>query len=160
VKARVLWFGRRGAAAFDEQVETYRRRIGRRWPAEDRVLKPVAGGRSDDPHRVLREEARALEKALDPGWLLVVLDERGRRLSSKGFAELLRKHEEQATPGLDFVIGSDLGLDCDLRARAAVTLSLSPMTLPHQIARLVIWEQLFRATHILGGGQYHRSNIG
>jgi len=159
VKARVLWFGRRGTAAFDEQVETYRRRIGRRWPAEDRVLKPVAGGRGDDPHRVLREEARALEKALEPGWLLVALDERGRRLSSEGFAELLQNYEERSTPGLDFVIGSDLGLDGDFAARAAVTLSLSPLTLPHQIARLVLWEQLFRATHILGGGKYHRSDL-
>ena len=159
MKTRVLWFGRRGTAAFDEQVETYRRRIGRRWPAEDRVLKPVAGGRGDDPHRVLREEARALEKALEPGWLLVALDERGQRLSSKGFAELLRKYEERSTPGLDFVIGSDLGLDGDFVARAAVTLSLSHMTLPHQITRLLIWEQLFRATHILGGGKYHRSDL-
>ena len=159
MKARVLWFGRRGTAAFDEQVETYRRRIGRRWPAEDRVLKPVAGGRGDDPHRVLREEARALEKALEPGWLLVALDERGRRLSSEGFAELLQNYEERSTPGLDFVIGSDLGLDGDFAARAAVTLSLSPLTLPHQIARLVLWEQLFRATHILGGGKYHRSDL-
>ena len=122
-------------------------------------MKPVAGGRGDDPHRVLREEARALEKALEPGWLLVALDERGQRLCSKGFAELLRKYEERSTPGLDFVIGSDLGLDGDFVARAAVTLSLSHMTLPHQITRLLIWEQLFRATHILGGGKYHRSDL-
>lgn len=159
MRARVLWFGRRGAAAFDEQVETYRRRVERRWPVEDRVLKPVAGGRSDDPRRVLRKEARVLDKALEPGWLVVALDERGRRLTSEGFAKFLLEYEERSTPGLDFVIGSDLGLDRDFAARAAVTLSLGPLTLPHQIARLVIWEQLFRATHILGGGQYHRSDI-
>lgn len=156
---RVLWFGRRSAAALDEQVETYRRRTDRRWPAEDRMLRPVSGGRSDDPRRVLREEARALERALDPGWTVVALDESGRRLTSDGFARLMREYEDRSTPGLDFVIGSDLGLDGDFSARAAVKLSLSPMTLPHQLARLVLWEQLFRATHILGGGKYHRNDL-
>lgn len=159
MKIRVLWFGRRGTVAFDEPVETYRRRIERRWPAEDRVLKPVSGGRSDDPRRILCEEARTLDRTLNPGWALVVLDERGQRLTSEDFARLIGEYEERSTPGLDFVIGSDLGIDRDFAARAKVKLSLSPMTLPHQIVRMVIWEQLFRATHILGGGQYHRRDL-
>jgi 23S rRNA (pseudouridine1915-N3)-methyltransferase len=159
VKIRVLWFGRRGASEWDGPVETYRGRVHRRWAAEDRVLKPVAGGRENDPRRALREEARALERALVAGWPLVVLDERGRQLSSEGFARLLGDFEERSTPGLNLVIGSDLGLDADLRKRAAVSISLSPMTLPHQIVRLVVWEQLFRATHILGGGGYHRQDV-
>jgi len=157
VKTRVLWFGRHGVGSFDREVETYRQRVQQRWPAEDRVLKPVSGGRGSDPRRVLREEARVLEKALHPGWGLVVLAEDGRRLTSETFARLLGDFEDRSTPGLDFVIGSDLGLDHEFAARAVATLSLSPMTLPHRIARLVLWEQLFRATHILGGGGYHRS---
>jgi 23S rRNA (pseudouridine1915-N3)-methyltransferase len=160
VKTRLLWIGRRGTPALDEQVETYRQRVQRRWPAEDRVLKPVSGGRSDDPLRALRFEAQALERALEPGWVLVVFDEHGRRLTSEGFAQLLLDYEGRSTPGIDFVIGSDLGLDREFAARAALTISLSPMTLPHQIARLVVWEQLFRATHILGGGGYHRRELG
>lgn len=159
MKTRVLWFGRRGAGGFDEQVETYRRRIQQRWPAEDRVLKPVSGGRSDDPRKVLRQEANVLDRTLESGWTLIVLDEAGQRLTSEGFARLLRDHEDRSTPGLDFVIGSDLGIDGEFAARASVKLSLSPMTLPHQIARLLLWEQLFRATHILGGGGYHRLGV-
>lgn len=159
MKTRVLWFGRRGVAAFDDQVEVYRQRVERRWPAEDRVLKPVSGGRADDPRRILREEARVLEKVLEPGAALVVLDERGRRLTSEGLARVVRDYESRSTPGIDFVIGSDLGLDRDFASRATMALSLSPMTLPHQIARLVVWEQLFRATHILGGGGYHRAGV-
>lgn len=100
-----------------------------------------------------------LDRSLEPGWTLVVLDEAGERMTSEGLARFLRDHEERSTPGLDFVIGSDLGIDGDLAARAAVKLSLSPMTLPHRIARLVLWEQLFRATHILGGGAYHRGGV-
>jgi 23S rRNA (pseudouridine1915-N3)-methyltransferase len=155
----VLWFGRRGGAAFDDQVETYRRRVGRRWPAEDRALRPAAGGRDGDPKRALREEARIVAGAREPGWPLIVLDERGETCTSEELAARLRDSEQRSTTGLDFVVGSDLGLDAGLVAGAAWKLSLGPMTLPHAIARLVLWEQLFRATHILGGGRYHRSNV-
>lgn len=158
MRIRVLWFGKRHQV-FDEQVETYRGRVGRRWPAEDRMLRPVAGGRDRDPGRVLREEAAAVADILDPSRALVVLDERGRRTTSEDFARRLADFEDRSTPGLDLVIGSDLGLDRDLVRRADWSLSLSRMTLPHTIARLVLWEQLFRATHILGGGRYHRSNV-
>ncbi len=159
MKIRVIWFGRRGATGFDEQVETYRRRVAQRWPAEDRVVKPVTGGRGEDPRRALREEARALVKIIDPGWTTVALDEGGRRCTSVEFARRLADLEDRSTQGLDFVIGSDIGLDRGIVADAAWTLSLSAMTLPHPLARLVLWEQLFRATHILGGGGYHRATV-
>lgn len=159
MKIRVLWFGRRGGASLDAQVESYRRWVNRRWQAEDRMLKPVAGGRDTDPLRVLREEARVIATIRDPDRPLVVLDEAGPRCTSEDLAHRLRQLEERSTPGLDMVIGSDLGLDRELVRGAVWILSLSPMTLPHQLARLVLWEQLFRATHILGGGGYHRSNV-
>lgn len=158
MKIRVHWFGRRGQGAWDEQVETYRRRVQRRWPAEDRALKPFTGGRSDDPRRVLRKEAQVIRRSLEPGWPFVVLDEKGRQATSEDFARRLADFEDRSTPGLDFVVGSDLGLARELTEGASLVLSLSPMTLPHPIARLLVWEQLFRATHILGGGGYHRSD--
>jgi len=58
---------------------------------------------------------------------------------------------------LAFVLGSDLGLAPSLRNRADDVISLSSMTLPHLLARLMLWEQLYRATDILGGGNYHRA---
>ena len=159
MKLRVLWFGRRGSGPWDGEVERYRRRVGRRWPAEDRALRPLAGGRAADPRRALTEEARQLDRVLEPGWQLVALDEGGRALTSEAFATRLADLENRSTPGLDLVIGSDLGLAPEVVRRASWTLSLGPMTLPHRIARLVLWEQLFRATHILGGGGYHRPNV-
>ena len=156
MKIRVLWFGRRGASVFDDEVETYRGRVTRRWAASDRMLKPVAGGRDHDPRRTLREEAKLIHKTLEPGWLTAVLTEDGRRCSSTEFARRIADWQDRSVPGIDFVIGSDLGLDREVVDAADLRLSLGPMTLPHQIARLVLWEQLFRATHILGGGNYHR----
>lgn len=140
-------------------MERYRSAVDRRWPAEDRVLKPVSGGRADDPHRVLRAEARLVERAREPGFSLVALDEGGRTLTSEAFASWLEDLEGRSAPGLDVVVGSDLGLDPELARQARLVLSLSAMTLPHQLARLLVWEQLFRATHILGGGGYHRPNV-
>jgi 23S rRNA (pseudouridine1915-N3)-methyltransferase len=159
VKLRVFWFGRRGPAAVEEQVETYRGRIRRRWPTEDRMLKPAAGGRDADARRALAREAAELDRVLADGHVLVALSETGRQMTSEAFARWLAGTEDRSSSGIDFAIGSDLGLDPGVTARAALELSLSPMTLPHQLARLVLWEQLFRATHILGGGRYHRGNV-
>lgn len=159
MKLRVLWFGRPAASPYEGEVETYRRRVSRRWPAEDVPLKPHAGGRDDDPRRSLAAEARSAAEQAPAGWPVVALDEGGRALDSVAFAELLGGFESRGLPGIVFVVGSDLGLDRELAASAALRLSLGPLTLPHLLARLVLWEQLFRATHILGGGGYHRQGL-
>ena len=140
-------------------METYRQRVHRRWPAEDRPLRPAGGGRDKDPLRALRQEAATIERLLDPGWRFVALDEGSRSHDSESFARRLDRFEAGGTNGLLFAIGSDLGLHADLLGRADERFSLSPMTLPHLLARLVLWEQLFRATHILGGGAYHRIGV-
>jgi 23S rRNA (pseudouridine1915-N3)-methyltransferase len=159
MKIRVLWFGRTAAKAFDPQVEDYRKRVHHRWPAEDHRLRPASGGRDSDPRRALRQEAEAVRKHVPGAWRLVVLEEGGTGLSSEGFAEMLGEAEDNGVPGIVLVIGSDLGLDQELLDAAALRLSLGPMTLAHQLARVVLWEQLFRATHILGGGPYHRLRV-
>ena len=156
MKVRVAWLGRPTASPYEREVETYRKRVHRRWPAEDRPLKASAGGRDKDSERVLRLEADNLMRHLEPGWRLVALDERGQSHTSEAFARWLQKHADRGVEGVLFAIGSDLGLDQDFVARADEKLSLGPMTLPHLLARLLLWEQLFRATTILGGGAYHR----
>jgi 23S rRNA (pseudouridine1915-N3)-methyltransferase len=156
VKLTVVWFGRTAASRYEEQVATYRRRVSRRWPADDLALRPVAGGRAEDPQRVLRLEAEAIDAHRNRSWPLLVLDERGTTRDSEAFASWLARFEDSGLPGLTFVVGSDLGLHGDVVAQANHRISLSPMTLPHQLARLVLWEQLFRSTSILAGGAYHR----
>lgn len=159
MKIRVAWLGRATASPFEEQVETYRKRVARRWPAEDRPLRPVSGGRGRDPERALRLEGEILERQFDPGWHVVALDERGRARDSRDFATWMAALEDRGKPGVVFAIGSDLGLDRALIAGADERLSLSVMTLPHLLARLLLWEQLFRSTQILGGGAYHRVSV-
>ena len=159
MRVRVAWLGRPSASPYEREVETYRKRVHRRWPAEDRPVRTTAGGRDKDPERVLRLEADALMRSLEPGWRLVVLDEHGPAHTSEAFANRLAKLADRGVEGVLFAIGSDLGLHGDLLARASDVLSLSPMTLPHLLARLILWEQLFRAANILGGGAYHRVGV-
>jgi 23S rRNA (pseudouridine1915-N3)-methyltransferase len=90
---------------------------------------------------------------------MVALDERGRARDSESFARWLGRLEEDGVEGVVFAIGSDLGLERSVLEAADESLSLGPMTLPHLLARLLLWEQLFRATHILGGGAYHRVSV-
>lgn len=159
MKLRLAWFGKPAADPFRTQVADYRRRVSRRWPAEDLPLRPAAGGRDADPRRALAAEAEAVRRVMPAGWTTAALDERGDGLSSVAFARWLARLETSGVPGLVLVVGSDLGLDAGLCAAADRRLSLGPLTLPHTIARLVAWEQLFRATHILGGGGYHRHDV-
>jgi 23S rRNA (pseudouridine1915-N3)-methyltransferase len=159
VKVRTVWLGRPSASPFEQQVESYRKQIHRKWPAEDRPLRPIRGGRVSDPARILRLEAEAITRHHEPGWLMVALDENGRMRDSEKFAGWLGGLENRGIEGVLFTIGSDLGLDKDLLGRADERLSLSPMTLPHMLVRVLLWEQLFRATHILGGGAYHRVSV-
>ena len=156
MRVSVAWFGRPSASPYEDQIETYRKRVDRRWKAADRVLRPIAGGRDQDPGRALRLEAKAILRHHEPGWRLVALDERGKCRDSVAFAGWLGSLDDRSVDGVLFAIGSDLGLDPELVDGADERLSLSPMTLPHLLARLMLWEQLYRATDILSGGAYHR----
>ncbi len=159
MRVRVVWFGRPAGSPYEAEVERYRRRVSRRWPAEDVPLRPCTGGRGGDPRRVLLAEARSATDQLPAGWTLAALDEGGAAHDSEGLARLLEGLEGRGLPGIVFVVGSDLGLDPGLLAAAGLRLSLGTLTLPHLLARLVLWEQLFRATHILVGGGYHRPGL-
>ncbi len=156
MKLKVAWFGRPGSDPCPGLVEDYRKRVSRRWPAEDMALRAVRGGRDRDPDRARRLEAEALAAHLPAKWRLVALDECGDEVDSPGLAGILRGYEDSGAPGVVFVVGSDLGLDEVVRSRADSVLALGRLTLPHQLARLVLWEQLFRSVDILSGGAYHR----
>jgi 23S rRNA (pseudouridine1915-N3)-methyltransferase len=103
------------------------------------------------------EEAKALKDALPQG-IVVALDERGRTLGSPDFAEHLRRWRDDGRPGASFVIGGADGLDPAFVQQADLVLSFSPLTWPHQLVRIMLAEQLYRATTILSGHPYHRGD--
>ncbi len=105
--------------------------------------------------RLKEEEASAILRRLQTGEILVALDPRGANWSSEDLADFLQRHEA-AGAGLAFVIGGSLGLGRSLLARAAAKLSLSAMTFPHGLARLILLEQIYRAFKIIRGETYHK----
>lgn len=102
----------------------------------------------------MAKEAEAIAAALRPDERLVLLTEEGTTYTSVAFAQQLR---DSGSERLAFVIGGAEGLDPALKARANWRLSLSPMTFPHELARLLLLEQLYRASSILQGGPYHKA---
>ncbi len=94
--------------------------------------------------------------ALPKDCFVFALDEKGKMLTSLEFARLLERLELQGKRKLAFVIGGHLGLSSDVTKRAAFCLSLSPMTFTHDMARLILLEQLYRAFTIKAGLPYHK----
>lgn len=101
------------------------------------------------------EEAKAL-RALLPEGILVTLDERGKSLTSDAFARQLSRWRDDGRPAVGFVIGGADGIDADFVQTADLSISFSPMVWPHQLVRIMLAEQLYRATTILAGHPYHR----
>ncbi len=101
------------------------------------------------------EEAKALVAALPDG-ALIALDERGKSITSGGFAQQLMRWRDDGRPAVSFIVGGADGLDAALTGKADLVLSFSPLTWPHQLVRIMLSEQLYRATTILSGHPYHR----
>jgi 23S rRNA (pseudouridine1915-N3)-methyltransferase len=137
---------------FAPAFEHYRRLLHGLVVLEVREVKAVPlRGRSEA--EVLRDEGRRLLSALQAPARALALDVGGRVLDSMGFAQELRRRLE--TGPVTFVLGGSLGLDAAVRETVDGLLSLSPLTLPHQLARVVLLEQLFRALKIARGETYH-----
>jgi 23S rRNA (pseudouridine1915-N3)-methyltransferase len=119
-------------------------------------LVEINESRASNAETRKKEEGAILEKSLPEGSILVLLDERGKTLGSEAFADMLGRHRDSGKRDMMIAIGGADGLDPDLRARADLVLNLGSMTWPHQIVRILIAEQLYRAVTILSGHPYHR----
>ena len=102
------------------------------------------------------EEAKAIAAQLPDSSLVVALDERGKTLGSDDFARRIGRWRDDGKAALNFVIGGADGLDPAFVGKADLMLSFSPLTWPHQLVRIMLCEQLYRATTILSGHPYHR----
>ncbi len=131
-------------------------RAERYWNLEVVEVDEGAGGRKADPDRVREAEAERLLARLPPELEGVALTRTGKGMTSRGLASWLQRLTVRSAPGVAFVVGGAFGLHDEVLGRCPVHLSLSPMTLPHEIARLVLTEQLYRAGSIRRGEPYHK----
>ena len=135
-------------------IEEYETRAARYWPLAVAEVRE-ASGRGVSPADTRRREAERLLERVPEGALLLACDERGDRLTSPDFAALLVQARDAARD-VAFVVGGAFGLDDAVRRAAARSLQLAPWTLPHELARLVLAEQLYRAGTIARGEPYHK----
>ena len=104
-----------------------------------------------------KEEAAILQKSLPEGGLLVLLDERGKSMDSESFAQMIGRFNDSGKRDMLIAIGGADGLDPELQSRADAVVNLGIMTWPHQLVRILIAEQLYRAVTIIAGHPYHRA---
>jgi 23S rRNA (pseudouridine1915-N3)-methyltransferase len=135
-------------------IDEYETRAARYWPLEVVEVREASGRGVSAADARAREGARLLERIPD-GALIVACDEQGDRLSSAEFARLVADARERARD-LTFMIGGAFGLPDEVRSRALRSLQLAPFTLPHELARLVLAEQIYRAGTIVRGEPYHK----
>lgn len=106
--------------------------------------------------QIMKKEAEKLLKRIKEGSLLVVVDVKGEKLDSEGFASKLKSFLVSGNSHITFIIGGSLGVDEDLLRKANLRLSMSNMTFPHQLARLILLEQIYRCFKINSGETYHK----
>jgi 23S rRNA (pseudouridine1915-N3)-methyltransferase len=141
-------------AALGEAIRDYEKRAARYWPLDvHEVREERSAGISVD--KVKEREGQRLADKVPERAQTVACDIGGRSLDSAQFAEFLQTAREQ-DQDLAFLIGGAFGLPTELSARSKVRLSLAPWTLPHEIARLVLAEQIYRAGTIVRGEPYHK----
>jgi len=160
VKLHILAVGHRMPAWVQAGFEHYARRMPRDTPLQLREVRPQprsAGAlHAAQVERILKAEGERLRDALLPGCTTVVLDQRGQALASEGLGHKLAQWM-QAGRDVCFVIGGADGLDPDIKHSAHLMLSLSAMTFPHQLVRVILAEQLYRASALLHNHPYHRA---
>ncbi|MDH3272141.1 MAG: 23S rRNA (pseudouridine(1915)-N(3))-methyltransferase RlmH [Gemmatimonadota bacterium] len=137
-------------------IEEYEQRARRYWKLEVVEVAQGAGRRDAEPSAVMDAEGERILAKIDAKLELVALTRAGKAMSSTNLARYLEEHAVRSSPGVAFVIGGAHGLGRRVLDRARRTMTLSPMTLPHEMARLVLAEQLYRAGTILRGEPYHK----
>lgn len=155
MKVVVAAVGKPRDAALAAAIRQYEERAVHYWPLEFIEVKEEPG-RSLAPAQVMEKEAERILAKLPSGAQLILCDcTDGKSYSSESFAALLRGYRERAQD-VAFVIGGAHGIAVSLRQREHRKLSLGPWTLPHELARLVLMEQIYRAGSILRGEPYHK----
>jgi 23S rRNA (pseudouridine1915-N3)-methyltransferase len=137
-------------------IDDYLRRAQSRFPASFLSIKGEKIPPRTAPDKALQKEAKRLLEKVPTHHVIVAMCAEGKTMSSQRFSQWMSEQADLGRNGITFIIGSAYGLHQDLVQKADLRLSLSPMTLPHQHAALILSEQIYRATAILSGAPYHK----
>jgi 23S rRNA (pseudouridine1915-N3)-methyltransferase len=141
-------------------AERYRKRAadaGRGTGLQAIDIVEIKESRADDAARRMLEESIAIANVIPDGAVTVILDERGENMTSASFAGRLQGWRAENKPAVVFVVGGPDGVAAALRQKSGLRLAFGAATWPHQLARIMLLEQLYRAVTILSGHPYHRA---
>ncbi|MBI5917441.1 MAG: 23S rRNA (pseudouridine(1915)-N(3))-methyltransferase RlmH [Bacteroidetes bacterium] len=155
MKVEFWLIGKTDFPYLDEGMSVYEKRLGHYLPYATVVLPDVKNTGSPQPPQLKQKEGDVVLSRLKPDDFLVLLDERGRQLSSVEFATFMEQKLQLSSKRLIFLVGGAWGFSEQVYERADFQLSLSKMTFSHQMVRLFFLEQLYRAMTILRGELYH-----
>ena len=156
----VLCVGKMKEKAYRELADEYLKRLSRYGKYEETEIpdlpEPGSGSSAALEEQLKAKEGEAILAKIRPGDRVIAMTIGGKRRSSEELAKHLEELKNSGTGRLVFVIGGSLGLGKNVLARADEELSMSPMTFPHRLARVMLLEQLYRAEKILAGERYHK----
>jgi len=159
VRIEVVAFGKLRAPGLRDSADHYLKLASKFVEIQERELKPLPVADKSPATRALvqEKEAALLLAAQKSGerTALYLLDEGGKALRTDGWAELIQSWQSEGLTRVTLALGSSLGFAPTLKKQVRAVLSLGPQTLPHELARVVLYEQLFRCTSLLAGHPYH-----
>ena len=156
----VICIGRLKQGPERELAKRYRERfddLGRKLGFRGLELHEISESRARDAATRMAEEAAAISALLPEKYVLVALDERGDNVDSASFARHLGRWRDQSVANTIFVIGGADGLSPELQRKAKLRIAFGSATWPHQMVRVMLLEQIYRAATILAGHPYHRA---
>lgn len=155
MKIRFLSVGKQHEKYIKDGVEDFTNRISKYFKVEWTIIPPVKNAASLNESELKKQEAQQVLQQLNDDDYLVLLDERGKNISSIELSEMLQKRGNESTKHLVFLIGGAFGVDEMIAKRAGFTWSLSKLVFPHMLVRLILAEQVYRACTILRNEKYH-----
>jgi 23S rRNA (pseudouridine1915-N3)-methyltransferase len=151
-----LWaIGKNNEPYVKSGIDEFTKRISRYFPVEWTIIPVPKNAGMLSEMDLKKKEAETILQWLRPEDYLIALDEKGKQLSSEGLAQFLQTRSNESVKNIIFLIGGAFGLDNQVLSKAKFTWSLSSLTFPHQLVRLILAEQIYRACTILRNEKYH-----
>lgn len=152
MKITIIAVGKQRTEYYDSAITQYLQRITKPYHLSLHMLNPA---KHIEPAVCIERESQQLLDQCEKHEYVIVLDERGRDITTSQLSQRIDMLQNQSVSSVACIIGGSYGFDDRIRNRADIILRLSSLTLPHEMARLILVEQLYRATNILSGGKYH-----
>ena len=149
-----VFVGKTSHRYLDEGIADFSQRLGRYSHVSVKIVKDIKSKATDA--EITKREGQGIIKAVSEGAYLVVLDPNGRGVSSEELAQQISQWQQQNRKLISFIVGGSNGVSSEVLQRADFQLSLSKMTFTHDMTRLILLEQLYRAYSILAGTIYHK----